>query len=150
MSERAITDALGLTPLEEIRSLKEEKEAVDLPEIFYAESELLDAEPKEDSETVKDIDFAKANIKSMIEQGQTSIRELMSLASQGESARSYEVLSTLMKTMLDANKDYVDLSVKKKYEKEDQPKTATTNVTNNNLVISTADLLRMMKGEANE
>lgn len=148
MSEKAITDALGLTPLDEIRKIKEEQ--VDLPEIFYTEGEIVDDEPKEDSETVKDIDFAKENIKDIIQQGRTSIRDLMNLASQGESARSYEVLSTLMKTMLDANKDYVDLSVKKKYEKEDQPKTATTNVTNNNLVISTADLLKLMKGDKNE
>lgn len=148
MSEKAITDALGLTPLDEIRKIKEEQ--VDLPEIFYTEGKIVDDEPKEDSETVKDIDFAKENIKDIIQQGRTSIRDLMNLASQGESARSYEVLSTLMKTMLDANKDYVDLSVKKKYEKEDQPKTATTNVTNNNLVISTADLLKLMKGDTNE
>ena len=124
MSEKAITDALGLTPLDEIRKMKEEQ--VDLPEIFYTEGEIVDDEPKEDRETVKDIDFAKENIKDIIQQGKTSIRDLMNLASQGESARSYEVLSTLMKTMLDANKDYVDLSVKKKYEKEDQPKTATS------------------------
>lgn len=148
MSEKAITDALGLTPLDEIRKMKDDQ--IDLPEIFYTEGEIVDDSPKEDSETVKDIDFAKENIKDIIQQGKTSIRDLMNLASQGESARSYEVLSTLMKTMLEANKDYVDLSVKKKYEKEDQPKTAMTNVTNNNLVISTADLLKLMKGETNE
>jgi len=55
-----------------------------------------------------------------------------------------------MKTMLDANKDYADISSKKKYAKEEVngPKEAAqTNVTNNNLILSTADLLKMMKGE---
>jgi hypothetical protein len=55
-----------------------------------------------------------------------------------------------MKTLLDANKEYSDISSKKKFATEEinGPKEAAqTNVTNNNLILSTADLLKMMKGE---
>jgi hypothetical protein len=55
-----------------------------------------------------------------------------------------------MKTLLDANKDYADISTKRKFAKEEinGPKEAAqTNVTNNNLIVSTSDLLRMIKGE---
>jgi hypothetical protein len=59
-----------------------------------------------------------------------------------------------MKTLLDANKDFVEMSMKKKYAKEEilNPKEeqATTNVTNNNLILSTADLLAMIKGDKKE
>jgi hypothetical protein len=75
---------------------------------------------------------------------------MMSLAKQSESPRAFEVASTLMKTLLDANKDFVEMSMKKKYavDEVNGPKEAAqTNVTNNNLIVSTADLLKMLKGE---
>jgi hypothetical protein len=53
-----------------------------------------------------------------------------------------------MKTLLDANKDYVEMSTKRRYAKEEDPSAdKSTNVTNNNLIVSTADLLKMIKGE---
>jgi hypothetical protein len=75
---------------------------------------------------------------------------MISLAKQSESPRAFEVASTLMKTLLDANKDFVEISTKKKYaieEKNGPKEAAQTNVTNNNLILSTADLLKMLKGE---
>jgi hypothetical protein len=101
-------------------------------------------------ETVQDIELARSNIKNIIEHGDDSLKEMINLAKQSESPRAYEVAATLMKTLLDANKDFVDMSMKKKYAKEEilHPKdVASTNVTNNNLILSTADLLKMLKGD---
>ena len=68
--------------------------------------------------------------------------------SQSRYAKAYEVVSTLMKTLIDANKEFVGMSEKKKYAKEDHPAgQATTNVTNNNLILSTTDMLKMIKGD---
>jgi hypothetical protein len=50
-----------------------------------------------------------------------------------------------MKTLLEANKDFVEISTKKRYAKEEQA--PQTQVTNNNLIVSTADLLKMIKGD---
>jgi capsular exopolysaccharide synthesis family protein len=52
-----------------------------------------------------------------------------------------------MKTLLEANKDFVEISNKKKEhksEKNKSPESGQTNVTNNNLILSTADLLKML------
>jgi hypothetical protein len=55
--------------------------------------------------------------------------------------------------MLSANKDFIEISQKRKYAKEEvgRPDTAsaTTNVTNNNLILSTADLMRMLSNAEN-
>jgi hypothetical protein len=51
-----------------------------------------------------------------------------------------------MKTLLDANKDYVEMSTKKRYAKEEDVSNQTQ-VTNNNLIVSTSDLLKMIKGD---
>jgi len=103
---------------------------------------------KEANENLKDIELAKANIENIINLGDDAVREMTEIAKQSESPRAFEVVSTLMKTLLDANKDYVEMSTKKRYAKEEDPSAdKSTNVTNNNLIVSTADLLKMIKGD---
>ena len=100
---------------------------------------------KEAEENLKDIELAKANIENIINLGDDSVKEMVEIAKQSESPRAFEVVSTLMKTLLVANKDYVEMSTKKRYAKEEE--SPSTNVTNNNLIVSTADLLKMIKGD---
>jgi tRNA(Ile)-lysidine synthase TilS/MesJ len=143
MNDDKISEALGLRPL-----LEAKKE--DLP-VVVEEKEILPIEaPVEEDDTIRDIEQARGNIKNIIEQGDDALKEMISLAKQSESPRAFEVASTLMKTLLDANKDFVEMSTKKKYAKEELmgPKEAAqTNITNNNLILSTADLLKLVKGE---
>lgn len=107
---------------------------------------------EEDDENLKDIETVRQNISNVIDIGEEAMKEMLEIAKQSEQPRAFEVVSTLMKTLLDANKDFADISSKKKYAKEELlgPKQAAqTNVTNNNLIVSTADLLKMLKGDSN-
>lgn len=148
MSDDAISKALGLRPLEEAQ--KEELPAV------VEEDETLPAKPIDNSladDNINDIEKARKNIQNIIEKGDDALDEMMDLAKQSESPRAFEVAANLMKTLLDANKDFVEMSTKKKYaiEEKDGPREAAqTNVTNNNLILSTADLLKMIKGDTDE
>lgn len=142
MSDDKITEILNLRPIEEAKGneieIETEEEIVNLP------AEVSSGE----EETLNDIEQARGNIKNIIEKGDDALKEMIELAKQSESPRAFEVASTLMKTLLDANKDFVEMSTKKKYAKEEAngPKEAAqTNVTNNNLILSTADLLKMIK-----
>lgn len=142
MNDETISKVLGLRPLEEAKTDLE----------VYEEKRVLPAEfiDPEDDETVRDIETARGNVKSILDRGDDALQEIISIAKQSESPRAFEVVSTLMKTLLDANKDFVDLSHKKKYAKEEITKpqqAAQTNITNNNLILSTADLLKMIKGD---
>ena len=143
MSEDKIAKVLGLRPLSEA------KDEI-LPEIIE-ETPLVIAETLEnEDDTIVDIEQARGYIKNIIEQGDDALKEMIELAKQSESPRAFEVASTLMKTLLDANKDFVEMSTKKKYAKEEKTNTnngTQQNVTNNNLILSTADLLKMIKGE---
>lgn len=122
---------------------------VEAEEFYPTQSVVL---PEED-ENVRDIELARQNVKNIIEQGDEALREMIDLAKQSESPRAFEVASTLMKTLLDANRDFVEMSSKKKFAKEELMGVAQKNeggVTNNNLIITTADLLKMIKDESNE
>lgn len=153
MRMNPIDKALGLRSIEEI----EIPEQVDLPATIDEKVDLIISEDRESiaaaDETLQDIEKARKNIEKIIELGGESLSEMISLAKQSESPRAFEVASTLMKTLLDANRDFVDISTRKKYAKEEilnpkeEEKQAQTNVTNNNLILSTADLLKMIKGD---
>lgn len=147
MSEEKIASMLGLKPLAEVLNDDEDIPNKELVVVNETNGDIIQ---HEDSESVKDIDLAKKNIESIIKQGDDSLVEIISIAKQSQSPRAFEVVSNLMKTLLDANKDFVEMSMKKKYAVDEMnaPKEAAqTNVTNNNLIVSTADLLKMLKGD---
>ncbi len=155
ISNDPIEQALGLRPLEEALKDVPENDPADEPDdlpvpIEETNMEVAIVNPATDP-TIQDIELARSNIKNIIEKGDESLKEMIELAKQSESPRAFEVASGLMKTLLDANKDFVEISMKKKYAKEEitNPKEeqAAANVTNNNLILSTADLLKMLKGE---
>ena len=149
MSDDKIASALGLKPLSEVLDSEEKVEtSTDL--VISETKEIAVPTPIEDNETIQDIEQAKGNIKNIITQGDDALKEMITLAKQSESPRAFEVAANLMKTLLDANKDFVEMSMKKKYavDEVNAPKEAAqTNVVNNNLILSTTDLLKMIKGE---
>ena len=146
MSEKKIAEALGLKWYDEDDKKKAEPEV--LPDLIDEDfSNVPSISSSHNEETIKDIELARKNIKDIIVKGGESLDEILALAKQSESARSFEVASTLMKTLLDANKDFVEMSMKRKYAKEEIPASTQNNVTNNNLIVSTADLLKMLKGD---
>ena len=147
MSDEHISKALGLTPLSELNDEMKSVQEVQSTEVQNIEKfEVLPAEGND--ENLNDMELARQNVKNIIELGDDAVKEMVEIAKQSESPRAFEVVSTLMKTLLDANKDYVDISTKKKFAQDDKPE-KETNVTNNNLIVSTADLLKMIKGDDN-
>lgn len=152
ISNDPIEMALGLRPMEDADySNASASDTAGSISVTTTTMPAVIAANADEDDTVQDIELARSNIKNIIEQGDDALKEMINLAKQSESPRAYEVASTLMKTLLDANKDFVEMSTKKKYAKEEilHPKdeAATTNVTNNNLILSTADLLKMLKGD---
>ena len=146
MSEKIIADALGLRSLEEIRS--EETEVINVPVVHEEIDVPMLPSASAQEEVLDDIELAKANIKDIITKGGESLEEMIMLAKQSESPRAFEVATGMMKMLIDANKDFVTMSEKKKFAKEDHPaQQAQNNVTNNNLILSTTDLLKMLKGD---
>ena len=145
MTNDIIASTLGIRDLEEAK----EEIAENLPVVQHEHLPALSTPSNINQENLKDIELARENVKNIIELGDEAVKEMVEIAKQSESPRAFEVVSTLMKTLLDANKDYVDISTKKKFAQEDTPASKQeTNITNNNLILSTADLLKALKGES--
>ena len=125
-----IGESLGLQPVEH------EHEILD-----PVKPDLVDEKAQEIDNDYK---YARENFYNVIEKGTDALEQMLDVARASEHPRAYEVVSTLMKTLVDANKDLVDLSAKKNHVPEQNKPDG--NVTNNNLFVgSTSELQKMLK-----
>ena len=105
--------------------------------------------PDRNSNNIEDdYDYARRNLRDLIDSGMGDLDRVMEIARQSESPRAFEVATNLLKTLTDTNKDLLELAKKKKdllQTKEDKPQ----NVTNALFVGSTTDLQKLIQGEKN-
>lgn len=86
-----------------------------------------------------DFNYVRDNIKGLINSGTDAIDEILKVAKAGDSPRAYEVVSQLLKTVADMNKDLIDLYQKTKAAKKEDIK--VNNTTNNSIYVgSTSEL----------
>lgn len=96
----------------------------------------------------QDFDYARTNLKVVIDSGQEALQQLIDIADQSQHPRAYEVIANLVNTLASANKDLLDLSKKKKEllkNAEGGPQTI-----NNNLILTTADLQKLLSGKKDD
>ena len=122
-------------------------------EIIEAEQEILAPSIIPSSNVDADEDFvkAKSNIAKLIEKGEDAVDGILQLAKESEQPRAYEVASTLIKTMVDANKELLDVhKQKKELDKEEDAGPAKAVQNNTVFVGSTKELqqqlLQLAKG----
>lgn len=111
-------------------------EALGLPDDEPSKFELVTL-PKEDVH--EDFSFAREKIYTTIEVATTALDELKHLAKTSQHPRAYEVLATLAKNIIEANKDLLDLHKKKKEITEQPVGTDGPQTINNNLFMTTAE-----------
>jgi hypothetical protein len=92
-----------------------------------------------------DFELSRTSLRGLIEKGETALEELMHIARASEHPRAFEVVSTLIKSIGDTTKTLADLHKSKKELKKSSAE-ENPNVTNNNLIMTTADLLALIRG----
>lgn len=113
-------------------------------ETIYEPESIVKKEPTQQD---NDFQYARENFYNVIEKGTEAIEDMLNIARASEHPRAYEVLSTLMKTIIDANKDLVEMGKKKALEEKPEE---SKRVTNNNLFVgSTAELQQLIKDMRN-
>jgi hypothetical protein len=95
----------------------------------------------------QDFELARANIHSLIMNGQEAMDKLSQIADSSQHPRAFEVLAKLMDTMLNANKDLMALQEKiRQIDASDSPISEKAQTVNNNLFVgSTAELQKVLK-----
>lgn len=117
-------------------------------------SEVLDVEPIQFENTIvelkspieDDAEFARSNIRDLIQKGNTAIDNLLQVANASEHPRAYEVAAGLIKNLGDLNKDLMEIQKRKRDLDPTQSKNnATTNIDKAVFVGSTTELVKFLK-----
>jgi len=96
-----------------------------------------------------DFTVARNNIRNIIEKGDDALESALELAKESEHPRTYEVVGQLIKVLVDANKDLLNIHKQKKELNTTESETSSKNVTNAIFVGSTAELQKIIRGKIN-
>jgi hypothetical protein len=120
--------------------------ALNLPDIKNDTVKSIVAKAHDDSAKT-DFEMARSNIHEVIQNGTYAIEKLAQIADSSQHPRAFEVLAKLMDTMLQANKDLLDLQKQiRTINAADTPANEQAKqVTNNLFVGSTADLQKALE-----
>jgi hypothetical protein len=101
-----------------------------------------------------DYEYARQNIYGVIETGANALDQLAQIAAQSQHPRAFEVLANLVKTLVDANKDLLNirktkLEIEKASGENMNDGMGGNKVQNNLFVGSTAELQKFLKDMKN-
>jgi len=94
---------------------------------------------------VKDYEYTRGNLYSLIEKGQEAINGILELAQEGQQPRSYEVVGQLIKSVGDVSDKLLDLQQKMRDLNKEEKTSSPTTVNNALFVGSTAELQKLLK-----
>lgn len=139
--EKNLSDVLGIehAPVEEVKEVNQQEVIT-----YEAPQELTDED--------EDYILVRKTLRNLIVKGNNAIEEIAAIARQNESARGFEVVSNLIKTVGETSKDLYALQKTKKDLKDPDPDSdprrknpEAINVEQAVFVGSTAELLSAIK-----
>ena len=104
---------------------------------------------REKPDSIRDYEYTRGNLYSLIEKGQEALDSILEVAQEGQQPRAYEVVSQLLKNVADTTDKLIDLQLKTK-ELNAEDKKGPSTVNNALFVGSTAELQKLLKGGINQ
>lgn len=131
-----LSDVFDVTPIPE-----EKKEKLPVLSTKYNEPDL-----KQDLTDA--YQQSKENLQAIIDQGHDAMEEILNIAKAGQHPRAFEVYGTLLKNMVDANKELLAIQKQMRDMDEEKKKSAGTNIDKAIFVGSTSELSKLLKNNA--
>ena len=94
----------------------------------------------------QDYDYTRDNLKEVIGKGSTALDGILELAQESEHPRAYEVVGQIIKSVVDANIQLIELQKNMKALKK-KDATGPKSITNALFVGSTHELQKLLKGK---
>jgi len=129
--------------------IEKEEEIENLP-VVESKNEIAPIEQAAEEDT----EFARDNIKNLINKGSIALDNLLQVARESEHPRAYEVAATMIKNLSDSNKDLLDLQKKRKDLSPNNDSivgnTKNMNIDKAVFVGSTTELVKFLKNKQEE
>jgi len=130
-----LADIFDVTPIPE-----EKKETLPVLQQHYRDPDL-----KQDLTDA--YQQSKENLQGIIDQGKEAMEEILEIAKAGQHPRAFEVYGTLLKNMVDANKELLAIQKQMRDMDEEKKKQSGTSIDKAIFVGSTAELNKLLKGK---
>ena len=92
---------------------------------------------------------SKENLQAILDQGQEAMHEILEIAKAGQHPRAFEVYGTILKNMVDANKELLNIQ-KQMREMDKKKEVNNTNIDKAIFVGSTNELAAFLKNQGKE
>jgi hypothetical protein len=120
-------------------------EALDIEPIEITNTEIIEAEPKDSIDD--DAEYARQNIRGLIEKGNDAADHIVEIAKQSEHPRAFEVAAGLLKNLADMNKDLLEIQKRKQDLQPKQITQQNINVDKAVFIGSTSELIKQLRNE---
>jgi predicted RNase H-like HicB family nuclease len=115
-----LEDSLNIDPVEPEKQEKQLRKKVEIDTSNYPDRQKMDQR--------KDYTEVRDNLKEVIDNSKIAIDGILKVASESDSPRAFEVVSQLLKTSTEANKELLDVHKQMKdLEKDETVKKVTNN-----------------------
>ena len=137
--EKSMEEIFELSPLTQSnKAIKEAKSNLPVPAVSDAD---LTTDLKDAYEQTKD------NLQELIDQGKEATEEILQIAKEGQHPRAFEVYGSLLKNVVDANKELLNIQKQMREMENAGKKSAPTNIDKAVFVGSPSDLNKLLRGE---
>jgi len=92
----------------------------------------------------------KDNLQDLIDQGKEAMEEILQIAKAGQHPRAFEVYGTLLKNVVDANKELLAVQKQMRDMDKSAKKDGDTRIDKAIFVGSTAELSKLIKGKSDD
>ena len=126
-NENPLENALNIEPTEERKTTPEVVDA-DIVRREPVKVDLSKFPDRKKMDQRKDYSEVRENLKDVIDNSKVAIDGILKVASESDSPRAYEVVSQLLKTATEANKELLDVHKQMKVLEKDDTKNQVTNI----------------------
>ena len=137
--EKSMEQIFDLEPFNGNPNIDSDKKVTVLP------PENTPAEPDLKSDLVDAYEQSKDNLQELIDNGKEAMEELLAIAKEGQHPRAYEVYGTLLKNMVDANKELLSIQKQMREMDNNRQKAGDTKIDKAIFVGTAADLNKLLK-----
>ena len=125
-NENPLENALNIEPTEERKTTPDVVDA-DIVRREPVKVDLSKFPDRKKMDQRKDYSEVRENLKDVIDNSKVAIDGILKVASESDSPRAYEVVSQLLKTATEANKELLDVHKQMKDLEKDETKKQVTN-----------------------
>ena len=134
--DKKMSEIFDVTPVEKVEALPVEKK-----ELVPVNPETLNDDLGDAYQQTKD------NLQELIDQGKEAMEEILQVAKAGQHPRAFEVYGTLLKNVVDANKELLAVQKQMRDMTGVKKNEQNTNIDKAIFIGSTAELNKLIKGK---